>query len=433
MVGVPRSKGCLACLRRRVKCDETRPECQCCRRRGLPCPGYARDRKFYYHFSVNRQPEHMKAISLKFQSPPGYVHRELLPLTSINEIPFPDLVGTALDQQCREGFCMFVDSIFPGIYYGYSTRVGVNWFDVARGQQYVAGEAIDWAVRTIGIWQLGKAQGDQRQVIASREMNSVLVGTDATLGAAILLGIYEVVNATDQESWLLHSRGISHLFRLRGPKQHASGFGRTLLLSFRGYLVFEAFIRSEACFLESEEWRAILSETLQDERRRGTSCQLSELIEYAFNEIAQCPGYFMKAKAVVSSVKTTAIERENLIHALRRSRNILLNLESEILAGIKAHALSDENKTDFSGSIPVSIAEVLAKFSFEGIRSANALVQQLMGAMPWIMPAINTTGVIRDPYLMAQMAQIKTRLHPTGPQRPEPLGLWPDRIAMAME
>lgn len=46
MVGVPRSKGCLLCVKRRVKCDEVRPWCGNCARYGTECPGYDRPVKF---------------------------------------------------------------------------------------------------------------------------------------------------------------------------------------------------------------------------------------------------------------------------------------------------------------------------------------------------------------------------------------------------
>ncbi|OAA58551.1 C6 zinc finger domain protein [Niveomyces insectorum RCEF 264] len=46
MVGVPRSRGCLLCVRRRVRCDEGRPGCGKCATYGAECPGYDRSIKF---------------------------------------------------------------------------------------------------------------------------------------------------------------------------------------------------------------------------------------------------------------------------------------------------------------------------------------------------------------------------------------------------
>jgi len=46
MVGVPRSTGCQLCVKRRVKCDQSRPSCGNCSKYGAPCPGYDRQIKF---------------------------------------------------------------------------------------------------------------------------------------------------------------------------------------------------------------------------------------------------------------------------------------------------------------------------------------------------------------------------------------------------
>jgi hypothetical protein len=46
MVGVPRSLGCQLCVKRRVKCDQTRPACTRCTKYGATCPGYDRPLKF---------------------------------------------------------------------------------------------------------------------------------------------------------------------------------------------------------------------------------------------------------------------------------------------------------------------------------------------------------------------------------------------------
>ncbi|KIW29713.1 uncharacterized protein PV07_05503 [Cladophialophora immunda] len=47
MVGIPRSKGCRICVKRRVRCDLTRPTCNNCARGNRPCPGYDSDLRIY--------------------------------------------------------------------------------------------------------------------------------------------------------------------------------------------------------------------------------------------------------------------------------------------------------------------------------------------------------------------------------------------------
>lgn len=370
----------------------------------------------------------------------------------------PGLVSKALDRQCRNGFCNFVDAVFPTIYYSYSTRVELSWFEIAQYDRG-AGIAMEWGFRSLGSLQLGRVNGNQRQILASQEMygrglrylvqavrNPATVDTDDTLGAAILLGIYELMNATEENSWLLHSRGISHLLRLRGAKRHASGYGRTLLLSFRGLLVYEAFTRGEACFLESEEWRATLPETLEDEERRGKSCGLGQLMDYAFNEIAQCPGFLAKTKTLVASPQTTNAERDDLMDAINSSREVLGDVEIQILAGIKAdHEGNKKGTRAFFGLIPRSIKNASVKFTLEGVHSAIALLQQLSVVLvsdrsrqeavtPWLKlgPCKKDLKVMKDVGEIAR-AQEDTRLvHPTGPQQQGSPNVWHDRIALAM-
>jgi hypothetical protein len=381
-----------------------------------------------------------------------------IPHTSMDEALMPGLVSNALDRQCKKGFCDFVDAVFPNIYYSYSTRVELNWFSIAHKDRN-SGHALAWAFRSLGTLQLGRVEGNQRQILASQEMygrglrqlvkaikNPATVANNDTLGAAVLLGIYELMNATEENSWLLHSSGISHLLRLRGAKRHATGYGRTLILSFRGLLVYEAFTRGEACFLENEEWRSARSLTLEDEERRGTSCGLGQLTDYAFNEIVRCPGFLAKTKALVASPRTTDAERDNLMDAINSSREILSDVEIQIMAGVKAdHQGNKKESQAFFGLIPLFTKEASVNFTLEGIQSAIALLRQLSVLLvsdrsrqktvtPWLNlgPCKNERKVIKDMGEIAQLSQEGTRLHPTGPRPQSSPKIWHDRIAMTM-
>lgn len=368
----------------------------------------------------------------------------------------PGLAGKALDVQCRRGFCDFVDTVFPNIYYSYSTRVELPWFSIVHDQKATA-RALDHGFRSLGCLQIGRTNGDQRMILASQESyghglrslakalnHPATAMADVTLAAAILLGIYELMNATAETSWLLHSRGISHLFRLRGPKGHDRGFGRTLLLSFRGILVFEAFTRGEACFLGSEEWRSILPQVLQDENQRGASCRLGQLMDIAFNEVAQCPGFLVRTKALVASAQATHVEREHLLGEINKSCEILRDVKAQMLAGITANHEGNEKECRvFFSTIPSFIRDKSVQFSIEGVRSAIALLQQLSVVLvsdrarqnktPWLTlgSSQHEWQIVNDHGELAQIAQEKIKMHPTGPQQSVPK-LWHDRIALAM-
>jgi hypothetical protein len=44
-----RSAGCFECRKRKVRCDEAKPECNTCLRRGTKCPGYRPTQSFILH------------------------------------------------------------------------------------------------------------------------------------------------------------------------------------------------------------------------------------------------------------------------------------------------------------------------------------------------------------------------------------------------
>jgi hypothetical protein len=56
-----RSAGCFECRKRKVRCDETKPECNTCLRRGTKCPGYRPTQSFILH-KFNDQTERPSII-----------------------------------------------------------------------------------------------------------------------------------------------------------------------------------------------------------------------------------------------------------------------------------------------------------------------------------------------------------------------------------
>lgn len=406
-------------------------------KRGTPCPGYVRDRKFFSYFSVTARSAARDHIDGKVA---------------------PELAGKAVAQQYREGFCSFIEAKFPGQYYGYSTRVDVNWFQVARNYQDSAGKALDSSLRCIGALQIGRMRKDTRLIVSSQEMycealhqlsltltNPALVATDSTLAAAILLGAYEMTSMTGQKSWMLHSRGISYLYQRRGACAHVEGLGRTLLSSFRGFLVFEALLRGERCFLEDEEWKSIIPDTVHAERRRGKGSRLGELIEYSFHEIARCPGFLARTRALVASASPCNTARDELVSSITDCQHALYQYQSEVSTSMDASFHSTKKQRNgFTGPIPFDTADILAKHSLQGINSAIALLQQLLLLLKSDqdrreMPSLDAGFQPKNPWEVmghSSVAESIRRGKCSGqPPGPEPLlepDLWFDRVSMTM-
>ncbi|KAJ0422312.1 hypothetical protein BJY00DRAFT_81718 [Aspergillus carlsbadensis] len=79
MGGIPyTSTGCNTCRRRKVKCDETKPECLRCTNHGHKCTGYDRKRVFIHRHTETAPENHAKlAVVQKIDIPRLNINREL--------------------------------------------------------------------------------------------------------------------------------------------------------------------------------------------------------------------------------------------------------------------------------------------------------------------------------------------------------------------
>ncbi|KAL4863360.1 hypothetical protein BDV12DRAFT_177539 [Aspergillus spectabilis] len=364
MVGVPRSKGCLRCINRRVKCDESRPGCLRCISQGSKCPGYNRGFKFQ---------DQTRSVAERHGR------------TSMDEAFAPNLARKSVDGQTKELFDGWLRYHFPIFAASFNCRVDIDWMDFIRGQWSTFPQALVWAVRALTTLHRGATQGDKQAIMCARHMYSrgirhlaSLLQTraalsDQTLAAAILLGGYEVLDGSSEWSWIAHCRGISHLLCARGPAAQRRGMGRTLMLCWRPYIVADAFIHAVPCFLGNYEWASILmsEDVARAEEQQQKGSLLGQTMDYAFIEVAKCPGYLAAAKTLVTSntgsgstvvgdlMDRMLISRENLVQYIRM-------LET------------NDPPASFVGVIPAIYAGTLVQHSRDGINFAIALIDQLM-------------------------------------------------------
>ncbi|PLN75941.1 hypothetical protein BDW42DRAFT_28565 [Aspergillus taichungensis] len=401
MGGALRSKGCALCVQRKVKCDETRPKCVRCRKRNVECPGYERQRKFHHVFPGESEKENvvkdglpvgqreMSRTSLISATPA----RRGADVASIDESVDPSLVARTVDDQLREVFCAFVPTAFPGQYNAYLPRLDLNWVSFARSQK-TPHPALGWSLRSIAMLYLGKIKRDQRIVDFSRDMyrralrhlarvvgNPSMAASDDALASTIFLATYELMADRRQKPWILHARGLSHLIRLRGPQAYVNGTARLMLVSFRPFLVFQAFLLGERCFLEDPMWKSSIDDTLKLEEQRGKASRLGALVEHAFYEIARCPGFLVSTKTLIaSSQETFNSRRKEVIKDISNCQDALCGMRSQLRFGLISASDDPPNHRflEFAGSIPAPAACLLADSSLEGISTAIAMLQQLI-------------------------------------------------------
>lgn len=372
------------------------------------------------------------------------------PTTGVDELIVPSLVQRAFATQSIETLGYFIDATVPGLYYTYSDRVTTNWLDFTRQRTDPAYECLIWAVRCLGFLHIGYNNKDQDMIAHSRLMygqslrglsrllqDPRKVRSDVTCAIGVMLGVFEMLDGNTQQSWLSHSTGISTLIRLRGPDAHRSGFGRTILVSFRSYIVFDGLIRGESCFLAEPAWRQMLWETVMEEKSSGKGCRLSELAELAFIEVAECPGLYARMRNMVKHGDSDPAVRANLLSEVIRCRNRLQLLKDQLELDFPSW-LSDEElkiRRDLVAWIPIPLARKVRNMAVRGARAALALLDQIS-----VLVNSHSHQLTMDP--TGSVSQAWTTIIPpaiapsviSGREDLLPNGLpaWPDDLALSM-
>ncbi|KAJ5569374.1 C6 finger domain protein [Penicillium hetheringtonii] len=393
MAGPPRSKGCLACVKRHVRCDEARPECETCQRRGKQCPGYERERRFVVYdfppsngyFPAKNTPRPSKGRSthsrLSSSSSSSCESTEITsdlqrqPVKRVRPLDISVDVSVASSLaagvwrlQYRQSIFAMMEGNLAPVHNAYSQRLDWNWAVVLQNPHGNGHSAEEWAFRCLGVYQIGQMNGDRKQILASREIYGrairelsralsipSLALSDGTLSAAIILGVYEILNEDGHSYW--------------GP-EHIS-------------MVFGALIKAERCFLEDEEWAEMGRETMRREKKLGKESPVANLSESAFQDIARCPGCLAQTKKIVSSTtRQPQKERRKLAERIRASSRTLEAIKRDLIAGLNTSQLSTGGQFEkFMGAMPMESAISMAEYSIEGIASAIKFLQKLLVAL----------------------------------------------------
>lgn len=254
-------------------------------------------------------------------------------------------------------------------------------------------EALIWAIRALTTLRMGALQESKDAILCARHMynrginhlasllRTPVTLADETLAAAVLLGGYEILDGCSDRSWVRHARGIRHLICARGPSAHRNGFGRALLLCWRPYLVADAFIHLEPCFLGGTEWtrRSTVSSAKTDDQPARSSL-LGQMMDCAFDEIARCPGYCAATKDLISS--GTVLDRavlDGLTSQILQSRENLVEIHNTLLPSL--WDTERESISSLAGAIPFMYATTLVQGTCNGISSAVALLDQVVSVL----------------------------------------------------
>lgn len=411
MVGVPKSKGCSACIQRRVRvshflshffeksflnsadlalvaqCDLTQPGCAQCERYGTDCPGYVKSHKF-----MDQGP----------QLRTRYAKRSEPASESIDECVVPSLVARSMGKQQPVIFGDFVISAFTRWFGLNKYRVHVPWTSYVA-QHGGKSPAFDAAVYSMNLVFMGRTYGDDKLERSSREMYTKalrLFGDTIRAEAAmksresvsitIVLSLFEAYSRTDPNSWARHARGTAVLMAHRGPSAHLTGFDRCLYLSFRSFIVAEAFINDKKCIFELPEWQAhihrIRSEDMTDARVDGPIALFIDLQDRIFIEVVKIPGMLFQSRRVHGEAEPERTAKELLEEVLRCSETIsTLSSRLRLAAAVQKYNWckaedkqgAKSNEARFIGPIPSTFPQHFANSVLRGCEICSFLLDLL--------------------------------------------------------
>ena len=172
---------------------------------------------------------------------------------------------------------------------------------------------------------------------------------------------------------------------LNGPEAYMSGFGRTLFVSSRPFLIGASFLRGEVCFLERGPWRKMAAAATQFEYNKGIGSQFGDMMEVALAEIVKCPGLIAKANSTNSRPTGRIIEEDtedtgstkDAITEAQTSLTIAKADLSEAFANLHINEDNENYTKKLLGPVPSRFGEYLVQGSLNGIQSALDILDHL--------------------------------------------------------
>ncbi|KAL3496644.1 hypothetical protein BJX62DRAFT_103325 [Aspergillus germanicus] len=218
MGGIPyTSTGCNTCRRRKVKCDETKPECLRCTNHGHTCTGYDRKRVFIHGHTETAaensklRPDTKSAVVQKIEIPRLNINPEVRAqlLTSFIEtyLPQPHYLRDSTGQSLLQ--------TLPGLTGGSAlldkAAISVSAAFLAKQNQD------EWLLR-----YSSKLYGNILKTLHGKITSGTKLGQDI-LYTTIILQIYELINCAPLGfmAWVAHVQGSIAISSVQGEETAA--------------------------------------------------------------------------------------------------------------------------------------------------------------------------------------------------------------------
>lgn len=311
---------------------------------------------------------------------------------SIDECVAPSLVARSMNKQQPVIFGDFVMAAFTRWFGLNKYRVHVPWTGYVA-QHGGKSPAFDAAVYSMNLVFMGHTHLDEKLQQSSREMYSkalrlfgdtirdeAAMRSRESVSITIVLSLFEAYSRTNPDSWARHASGTAVLMAHRGPGAHLTGFDRCLYLSFRSFIVAEAFVNDKKCLFERPEWQAhihqVRSEDMTDPRVDGPIALFIDLQDRIFAEVVKIPGMLARSRRLQQEAEPEKSAKEVLKQVLRCSQTIgTMSAHLRLAAAVQKYnwrktedrgGVASSGNARFIGPIPSTFPQQFANSVLHG-------------------------------------------------------------------
>lgn len=297
-----------------------------------------------------------------------------------------------MDKQQPVIFGDFVMAAFTRWFGLNKYRVHVPWTGYVA-QHGGKSPAFDAAVYSMNLVFMGHTHVDEKLQQSSREMYSkalrlfgdtirdeAAMKSRESVSITIVLSLFEAYSRTNPDSWARHASGTAVLMAHRGPRAHLTGFDRCLYLSFRSFIVAEAFVNDKKCLFERPEWQAhiqqVRGEDMTDPRVDGPIALFIDLQDRIFVEVVKIPGMLFRSRRLQQEAQPEDSAKQVLKQVLRCSQTIsTLSAHLRLAAAVQKYnwrktedkgGITSGSNTRFIGPIPSTFPQQFANSVLHG-------------------------------------------------------------------
>ncbi|KAF2233633.1 hypothetical protein EV356DRAFT_199804 [Viridothelium virens] len=263
---IRRSKGCLTCRKRRIRCDQKHPVCERCTKRRVPCvygegpTKFVDERPRLEAKAAAIQLEHSPQSLEKLHSEPVIIFKSPSPLSLPDQLP---LGGQ--EEQIYLSFLNYKPILGPNhqsntLIYGSHNPVS----------SFSNDSAVLLSVQTLAAAYYGRIHHQDRITHRARQLygraleslSREIADSDSHSNAQLLssivaLTLYEMLTFQAATGWVQHAGGLARLLEVLGPKYVQKGHGKLIYEFARSTIIWQCLISRQPCFLEREEWKTV--------------------------------------------------------------------------------------------------------------------------------------------------------------------------------